>query len=155
MTVIEGVAPSRTPLLHDGPAPLPAPRGPVSSALLTALVHDASRTIDLRHLVWDGQPGDACTDEDLQLSLWLAYELHYRGLAGVDERWEWHPELIWARARWEEHLLAGLELAVPSAGPAAQDAALALVELVDVEVALRAAVAQEGDDPLALFLTRA
>ena len=133
MTVIDGVAPSptpsRTPLLHDGPAPLPAPRGPVSAALLTALVHDASRTIDLRHLVWDGQAADACTDEDLQLSLWLAYELHYRGLAGVDERWEWHPELLWARARWEEHLLAGLELAVPRAdrveAPGAADAGAA------------------------------
>jgi hypothetical protein len=38
--------------------------------------------------------------------------------------------------------------------PAAQDAALALVELVEVEIALRTAVAQEGDDPLALFLAR-
>ena len=118
MTLIEGFTETRTPSLHDGPAPLPAPRGPVSSALLSALAHDASRTIDLRHLAWQGEAADACTDEDLQLSLWLAYELHYRGLAGVDERWEWHPELLWARARWEDQLVASLELAVPR-GPAA------------------------------------
>ena len=156
MTVIEGVAPSRTPLLHDGPAPLPAPRGPVSSALLTALVHDASRTIDLRHLVWDGQPADACTDEDLQLSLWLAYELHYRGLAGVDERWEWHPELLWARARWEEHLLAGLELAVLREGVATTADVEAEVDGAEERVVagLVALVEADGEPSLSKYLMR-
>ena len=149
MTVIDGVAPTRTPLLHDGPAPLPVPRGPVSAALLAALVHDAGRTIDLRHLVWDGQPGDACTDEDLQLSLWLAYELHYRGLAGVDERWEWHPELLWARARWEEHLLAGLALAVPQDEPETSGDAAARV--VDGLTALAEA---DGEPSLSKYLMR-
>ena len=153
MTVIDGVAPSRTPLLHDGPAPLPAPRGAVSSALLAALAHDARRTIDLRHLAWDGQPADACTDEDLQLSLWLAYELHYRGLAGVDERWEWHPELLWARARWEDQLVAGLDLAVPRddwAGPTDR-AEVAAGRVVAGLVALSEA---DGEPSLSKYLMR-
>ena len=38
-------------------------------------------------------------DEDLQLALYCCYELHYRGLPGVDERWEWEPSLLAARAR--------------------------------------------------------
>ncbi|HEY0239640.1 MAG TPA: iron-containing redox enzyme family protein, partial [Friedmanniella sp.] len=118
MTVDTILAPVRSdPLLHDGPAPLPAPRGPASAALLAAVQRDPGRSIDLRHLAWTGEPADACTDDDLQLALWLGYELHYRGLAGVDERWEWHPELLWARARWEDQLVAGLQLAVPQGLP--------------------------------------
>ncbi|SDU89511.1 Iron-containing redox enzyme [Microlunatus sagamiharensis] len=110
MTIDTAVA---SPALHDDPAPLPQPRGPLTAALLAALVRDPHRSLDLRHLLWSGEPATALADEDLQLALWLAYELHYRGLAGVDEGWEWHPELLWARARWEDQLLAGLELAVP------------------------------------------
>ena len=33
-------------------------------------------------------------DDDLQLALYLCYELHYRGFDGVDERWEWDPILL-------------------------------------------------------------
>ena len=115
------------PLRHDGPAPLPSARGPVSAALLRAVQRDPGRSIDLRHFGWDGETADACTDEDLQLALWLAYELHYRGLAGVDERWEWHPELLWARARWEDQLVAGLELAVPRSQAVGTDLAAHVV----------------------------
>ncbi|MBF6949154.1 FAD/NAD(P)-binding protein, partial [Acinetobacter baumannii] len=103
---------SRAALLHDTPAPLPQPRGPLTTSLLAALRRDPHRSLDLRHLAWEGEAAHACCDEDLQLALWLAYELHYRGLEGVDERWEWHPELLWARGRWEEQLVAGLELGV-------------------------------------------
>jgi hypothetical protein len=42
---------------------------------------------------------DARVDGDLQLALHCAYELHYRGLAGVDDAWEWEPSLVgWVRA---------------------------------------------------------
>ena len=34
-------------------------------------------------------PEEPLSDEDLQLALYLCYELHYRGLPGVDDRWEW------------------------------------------------------------------
>ncbi|GAB2576523.1 iron-containing redox enzyme family protein [Microlunatus antarcticus] len=145
------------PLLHDGPAPLPSPRGPVSAALLATLQRDATRSVDLRHFTWEAPPADACTDDDLQLALWLSYELHYRGLAGVDERWEWHPELLWARARWEDQLLAGLEAAVPRGGPAgATDPSTgdALDPVGDVVAGLTALAEADGEPSLSKFLMR-
>ena len=42
---------------------------------------------------------DPLADEDLQLALYCCYELHYRGLPGVDERWEWSPSLLALRQR--------------------------------------------------------
>jgi hypothetical protein len=33
-------------------------------------------------------PGDPIADLDLQLALYVCYELHYAGFDGVDERWE-------------------------------------------------------------------
>ena len=44
---------------------------------------------------------DPLADEDLQLSLWLCYELHYRGLAGVTDELEWDPELLRFRQQLE------------------------------------------------------
>jgi hypothetical protein len=44
---------------------------------------------------------DPLTGDDLHLALYLAYELHYRGLPGVDEAWEWEPSLVAARTVWE------------------------------------------------------
>jgi hypothetical protein len=152
------IAPVRPdPSSQDGPAPLPTARGPVSAALLGALRHDPARSIDLRHLFWDGDAADACTDEDLQLALWLTYELHYRGLVGVDERWEWHPELLWARARWEDQLVAGLELAVPHDGPTgATDplTGIALDPVGDVVAGLTALAEADGEPSLSKFLMR-
>ena len=137
-------------LLHDGPAPLPSPRGPLTTALLAALRHDPSRSLDLRHVTWEGDAADACTDDDLQLALWLSYELHYRGLAGVDERWEWHPELLWARARWEDQLVAGLELAVPREAlvPAGAD------PVAEVVAGLTELAEADGEPSLSKFLMR-
>jgi Iron-containing redox enzyme len=45
---------------------------------------------------------------DLAIALHTCYELHYRGLAGVDDEWEWDPELLRFRAALERHFLAGL-----------------------------------------------
>ena len=44
---------------------------------------------------------DAILDEDLQLSLYCCYELHYRGLPGVSDDWEWEPSLLEVRRRLE------------------------------------------------------
>ncbi|SDQ57941.1 Iron-containing redox enzyme [Thermostaphylospora chromogena] len=52
-------------------------------------------------------------DEDLQLALFICYELHYRGFAGVHEDWEWHPSLLRLRAALEERLERALARAVP------------------------------------------
>jgi hypothetical protein len=45
---------------------------------------------------------------DLQLALYMCYELHYRGFAGVDPTWEWNPGLLHLRAQLERAFLAGL-----------------------------------------------
>lgn len=113
MTLVE-------PLLRpaDGEATpdprLPEPRGPRSAHLLAALrrpVHE------LDALPPAGPGDDPLVGEDGALSLHLLYELHYRGFAGVDERWEWEPSLLAAARRLESELEAALvaEVGPPSA----------------------------------------
>ena len=93
----------------DAPVPLPQPRGPVSGALLDALRRRPWEARLGDALWWNGMIVDAAADEDLQLALFCAYELHYRGLEGVAEDWEWQPDLVRVRHEWEQVLLAGLE----------------------------------------------
>jgi hypothetical protein len=91
------------------PSPLPAPRGPLSAALLAALVRPPRPLPARLRRLATGSPGgtaDPLADEDVQLCLHLCYELHYRGLAGVDERWEWQPSLLGVRAVLETRLAA-------------------------------------------------
>jgi len=129
----------------DAPVPLPAPRGPVSAALIDLLSGHPAADIDLDRLRWTGCPAEAPTDDDLQLALWVSYEQHYRGLAGVDDGWEWHPGLVSARRGWEQQLLDGLrnELGEPpchgqrfSTGREAVQAALNTMASADDEPSL-------------------
>ena len=48
-------------------------------------------------------------DDDLQLALYLCYELHYRSFAGVHPAWEWNPALLGARALMETAFFGALE----------------------------------------------
>lgn len=92
-------SPAQTP---QGP-PLPAPRGPVSSILIGALAGPPGR------LPATPVPsGDPLSDDDLHLALYCCYELHYRGFAGVDPVWEWHPPLLELRAGLESCFESGL-----------------------------------------------
>ena len=45
---------------------------------------------------------------DVQLTLYVCYELHYRGFAGVDPGWEWNPGLLHLRARLEDAFLSAV-----------------------------------------------
>lgn len=45
---------------------------------------------------------------DLQLALYMCYELHYRAFAGVDPTWEWNPALLAFRGELERVFLAGV-----------------------------------------------
>jgi len=45
---------------------------------------------------------------DLQLALYMCYELHYRGFAGVDPTWEWNPGLLHLRGQLERAFLTGV-----------------------------------------------
>ncbi len=92
---------------------LPNPRGATSELLLAALaekVHPICFTPP-------EAPDDPLADEDLHLALYLCYELHYRGLPGVDAEWEWEPTLLHLRRTLEWHFTAGLRAAVPPAAP--------------------------------------
>lgn len=103
----EDAAGQRAP--HDQPASLPPPRGPLTSSLLNYLLRNPARTrVNPARLTWSGTTTEATTDHDLQLALWLAYELHYRGLAGVDDAWEWHPGLVEVIREWEALMLDAL-----------------------------------------------
>lgn len=84
-------------------SPLPAPRGPLSEAVLEVLV-GARPAHALPVPAAEVDPyGD-----DLQLALHLAYELHYRPMPGVDDALEWDPDLLRLRARLERPFLAAL-----------------------------------------------
>jgi len=62
----------------------------------------------------DGGTGSAITDEDLQLALYLCYELHYGGLDGVDAGLEWDPALLSFRLLLERRFEASLRALAPS-----------------------------------------
>jgi Iron-containing redox enzyme len=90
--------------------PLPQPRGPLSAALIEALgrAPEEARTDELAAMA----PAGGVFGEDFQLSLYLLYELHYRGFAEVDERWEWEPGLITLRSGLEDDFEATLREAL-------------------------------------------
>lgn len=82
--------------------PRPAPRGPLSARIIAAVTDGPTDWDELTALAAAaGGPGDILADDDLQWSLYVLYELHYRGIAGVSDSWEWHPELLRVRAELE------------------------------------------------------
>ncbi len=94
---------SSRPSLVDAEPSLPRPRGEVSTFLLDSLRRPP------HHL----GPGPASTDDpllgdDAALALYLCYELHYRGWAGVDVNWEWEPSLLAVRRSLEDRFIEAL-----------------------------------------------
>src|SRR5215218_8564091 len=89
---------------------LPEPRGPLSVALASDLAtRPALSAATLgRADGMDVVAVSALTDEDLQLSLAICYELHYRGFDEVPDHWEWEPGLLRIRAALEQRRLAAL-----------------------------------------------
>ncbi|SNT63570.1 Iron-containing redox enzyme [Asanoa hainanensis] len=91
-----------SPQRLTGPT-LPLARGPVSAALRAAL---AGPPRDLPVVTWPAT--DPLHDEDLQVTLYLCYEQHFQGFAGVDPAWEWNPALLALRASAERPFVAAL-----------------------------------------------
>jgi hypothetical protein len=108
-------------------APLPAPRGALSERLI-----DRLRTGSGALPAAGGLSGGALDDEDLQLALYLCYELHYRGFDGVPEAEEWDPRVIAFRSSLEMAFEAALsdEVSVPDV---VGDAASSIRDLADGE----------------------
>ncbi|GAA2727712.1 hypothetical protein CAE01nite_31900 [Cellulomonas aerilata] len=115
----------------------PAPRGPVSVALLEALQGAPAPVPGVQAAV-DGALAattDVLADEDLQLSLSVLYELHYRGVDGVDESWEWQPDLLRVRGDVERAFEAALRDVVPVPASQARTAAEVAQALFDLTAA--------------------
>ncbi|MGH9299509.1 MAG: iron-containing redox enzyme family protein, partial [Acidimicrobiales bacterium] len=97
---------------HPGTVPhklVPAARGRLTEALLAALVHPP-RTVRLPH----PKGADPLGDDDEALALYLCYELSYRGLAAVDEGWEWEPSLLGFRRELEARFVEVLRGSLPT-----------------------------------------
>ncbi len=86
--VPEPHGPSSRPLL-------PPARGPLSAAVIAYLRGGGPLPRPA-----DAEAADPYGD-DLQLALYLCYELHYRGFAGVPPDTEWDPDLLRVRAALE------------------------------------------------------
>jgi len=72
---------------------------------------------------------DPVDGEDSALALYLLYELHYRGLEGIDDRWEWEPGLLAGRHRLERDFAERLRERVPMP-PVPRDISAALRDRV-------------------------
>ncbi|MEA2666058.1 MAG: hypothetical protein QOI11_3002, partial [Candidatus Eremiobacteraeota bacterium] len=112
----------------------PQPRGEISEALLAALARPVHRLGAPRVQA----PADPLSDEDLQLALYCCYELHYHGLRGVADEWEWEPTLLALRRDLEACFESALVAAV--ARPPAPE------RVEDMDLALRA-IAEADDAP--------
>ena len=110
---------------------LPRARGDISEMLLDALegpLHELARS----ELPPTREPLD---DDDLHLALYLSYELHYRGLPGVHEGWEWEPSLLAVRRELEQRFERALLEAVPlgEASVPPEEIDLALREIAEAD----------------------
>jgi hypothetical protein len=95
---------------------LPEARGNAGAALFDLIRGDiGGSAVPAQNAVADAvkRSADILRDDDLQLALFVLYELHYRGVEGIDERWEWHPGLLGVRSIIEEAFEARLREVVP------------------------------------------
>jgi hypothetical protein len=123
-------------------AELAPPRGPISDHLLGAL-RKAPHPITPVAISVD----DPLADEDLQLSLYVCYELHYRGFNGVDPGWEWEPSLIALRGQLESEFESRLrEVIGDPTGPP--------VRPERMDLALREIAESDGAPSLSRYIER-
>ena len=119
---------------------LPAPRGPLSERLFEALSGPPASGLEETPVV---DSADPIADEDLQLALYVAYELHYTAVRGVDEAWEWAPSLLAFRTELEQSFEAAVaELVEPATER----------ELASVGAALQGIVAEDPGPPLSRYM---
>lgn len=116
-------------------------RGPWTERLFSALLQAPGTDIEVDDLAV-GAHG-ALQDHDLQLALYVAYELHYATIEGVDDRWEWSPSLLGFRQTAERHFDRAVEELVPDC---------ALQGTTDVGGALQRLVGGDEGPPLSRFV---
>jgi hypothetical protein len=97
---------------------LPAPRGPLSQRLDAVLRRTPQPVGEgLQRCAREVAASAGLDDEDLQISLWMLYEQHYRGFEDVDARWEWAPDLLAVRAVLEASFERALDRLVTRPEP--------------------------------------
>ena len=103
-------------------AALPTARGPLSDAVLTSVTNGGTSALPAR------ADGIDPLGEDLQLALYLCYELHYRGLPGADL--EWDADLLRLRRAMERAFLDELRQRVDGGDDVEAELAPLLLEPV-------------------------
>ncbi|MDN4609941.1 iron-containing redox enzyme family protein [Arthrobacter burdickii] len=85
----------------------PSPRGEVSALVLTIIAgttesqQDALERLGALVEAALSETADILHDDDLQLALFCLYELHYSGIDGAGDDWEWNPDLLRVRQQLE------------------------------------------------------
>ncbi len=120
---------------------LPAPRGPWTEALL-ALLEGATSVAPVPAA--QATPAAVLDDDDLQLALYLCYELHYAGIEDVDDRMEWSPLVLTLRGALEDEFERAVRAIVPSVEPVA----------LSVGEELQRLVSEDDGPPLSRFVER-
>lgn len=111
----------------------PEVRGIASEALLKLLPQTPNTEgIDALHCAMQNALEGSCgilADDDLQLTLFCLYELHYGGIEGAHPDWEWEPGLIAIRRAIERTFEAALRAAVdlPTLEPRDSDGVAAVL----------------------------
>jgi Iron-containing redox enzyme len=136
------VSPRRGPEMRIDVLRMPTARGPASEALLAGLAEPPGRMPPVPMPTDDPLAG-----EDQHLALYLLYELHYRGLPGVDDRWEWDPSQLAVRGALEARFEAALREWL---GP--DDGAAVAPERTDL--ALRAILEADDAPSVSTYLER-
>ncbi|HUR17924.1 MAG TPA: iron-containing redox enzyme family protein [Acidimicrobiales bacterium] len=91
---------------------LPEARGPVSDFVISHLVRPPHPLG-----TWPPMPVENWAGDDLQLALYVCYELHYRSFAGIDDGWEWHADLLRLRSGLETVFEEGVRSLVALEAP--------------------------------------
>jgi hypothetical protein len=145
------------PSLFDRPSwsgqpRLPAERGPLSRRMLALLTDRATAVPPTREPAVPAarEPAEVLADDDLQLALWLAYELHYRGLRQVPAELEWDPAVLAFRSRLETTFLNALVAALAGQPVSGQPP----IPPVEVPARLAKLVADDDGPPLSTYLQR-
>jgi hypothetical protein len=136
----------------DAAPSLPAPRGPLSEALIESLRGPAPAEGQAPELPAVAA-GDGALGEDTQLALYLLYELHYQGFGGVDELWEWQPSLLALRRGLEADFEAALRERVSGTErePEPSEVGGAIMRLIDADEGPQLSVYMEREASLEQF----
>ena len=110
---------------------LPTPRGPLSEAVFSGLASQDRFAVD-SSLVGRATTGvEVLHSDDVQVTLWASYELHYRGFADVPDEREWDPDVLRLRGELEQVFEAELRRRVPTPSVGDRDFATRLREVIE------------------------